>query len=45
MLFNPLGDVPRYGLNLGAGMGAAVLAAWIAAALGAGAWRTKTREI
>jgi hypothetical protein len=40
-----IGDIPRYGMHVGAGMGAAVLAAWIAAAVGAGAWRTKTREI
>jgi hypothetical protein len=40
-----IGDIPRYGLHAGPGMGAAVLAAWIAAAVGAGAWRTKTREI
>jgi len=40
-----IGDLSRYGLNVSAGMGAAVLATWIAVALGAGAWRTKTREI
>jgi ABC-type transport system involved in multi-copper enzyme maturation permease subunit len=40
-----IGDIPRYGVHAGAGMGAAVLAAWIAAALAAGAWRTKAREI
>jgi hypothetical protein len=40
-----IGDISRYGVNVSVGMAAAVLAAWIAGALGAGAWRTKTREI
>ena len=40
-----VGDMPRYGLDVSAGMGVAVLAAWVAASVGAGAWRTRTREI
>ena len=40
-----IGDIPRYGLPGGAGLGVAVIAGWIAVSLGAGAWRTKTREI
>ena len=41
-----IGDIPTaHGVHVGLGLGVGVLAAWILAALGAGAWRTTTREI
>jgi hypothetical protein len=40
-----IGDVSTGSVHIGLGLAVAVLAAWVAAALGAGAWRTRTREI
>jgi hypothetical protein len=40
-----IGDLSGTNVHMGLALAIAVVGAWIAAALGAGAWRTKTREI